>query len=207
MAAGLAAGAALLGATTLVASPAEHGDTAPAVEFRAATTDDVASGDAAGDVSGPCDEAENVHDARCVGGAGGSRATDATAAVAPDPSSSTSTTTRTSPTSSEPAAPAAPGASGSRSVDAAGAGTVVYTFSGTTFTLVSATPAAGWAVEIERARGNEIDLDFRSGTRRVQVDIELEDGRVRERVRFRDDATREETRTEEDDDDRSGDDD
>ena len=51
---------------------------------------------------------------------------------------------------------------------------------------MAATPAAGWAVEVEQASGDEIDLDFRRGTVRVQVDVELEDGQVRERVRVRD---------------------
>ena len=83
-----------------------------------------------------------------------------------------------------------------RSLDAAGAGTVRYTVSGTTFSLVSADPASGWTVEVEQGSGIKIDLDFRSGTRRVQVDIEFENGSVRERVRFRDDADGAETRTE-----------
>ena len=60
--------------------------------------------------------------------------------------------------------------------------------SGTQLTLVSAVPARGWRVEVEQAAGVEIEVDFRQGTRRVQVNLELEDGAVRERVRIRDEA-------------------
>jgi hypothetical protein len=67
---------------------------------------------------------------------------------------------------------------------------------GGTLTLVSATPNAGWRVEIEQGTGREIEVDFRAGTRRVQVNVELEDGQVRERVRVRDDADGSETRIE-----------
>jgi hypothetical protein len=52
----------------------------------------------------------------------------------------------------------------------------------------SAVPARGWRVEVEQAAGVEIEVDFRQGTRRVQVNLELEDGAVRERVRIRDEA-------------------
>jgi hypothetical protein len=47
---------------------------------------------------------------------------------------------------------------------------------------------------------------FRSGTKRVQVNLEIEDGQVRERVRFRDDADDTDIRTEDGvvDDDPSG---
>lgn len=55
--------------------------------------------------------------------------------------------------------------------------------------LVSTSPAAGWSVEVEHAAGREVEVDFRRGGERVQVNVELEDGTVRERVRDRDDAT------------------
>jgi hypothetical protein len=41
---------------------------------------------------------------------------------------------------------------------------------------------------VEQAAGVEIEVDFRQGTRRVQVNLELEDGAVRERIRIRDEA-------------------
>jgi hypothetical protein len=99
-------------------------------------------------------------------------------------------TTSTSPTTETTAAQANAGAatSGDQVVDAAGAGTVTVRRSGTQLTLVSAVPARGWRVEVEQAAGVEIEVDFRQGTRRVQVNLELEDGAVRERVRIRDEA-------------------
>jgi hypothetical protein len=99
-------------------------------------------------------------------------------------------TTSTSPTSETTAAQANAGAAtaGDQVVDAAGAGTVTFRRSGTQLTLVSAVPARGWRVEVEQAPGVEIEVDFRQGTRRVQVNLELEDGAVRERVRIRDGA-------------------
>jgi hypothetical protein len=42
-------------------------------------------------------------------------------------------------------------------------------------------------VEVEQAAGREIELDFRRGGQRVQVNVEIEDGVVRERLRVRDD--------------------
>jgi hypothetical protein len=99
-------------------------------------------------------------------------------------------TTSTSPTSQtatgQSTVPAA--TSGNQVVDAAGAGTVTFRRSDTQLTLVSAVPARGWRVEVEQAAGVEIEVDFRQGSRRVQVNLELEDGAVRERIRIRDEA-------------------
>jgi hypothetical protein len=99
-------------------------------------------------------------------------------------------TTSTNPTTETTAAQTNAGAAtpGDQVVDAAGAGTVTVRRSGTQLTLVSAVPARGWRVEVEQAAGVEIEVDFRQGTRRVQVNLELEDGAVRERVRIRDEA-------------------
>src|SRR5262245_22200111 len=95
----------------------------------------------------------------------------------------------TSPTNQTTAAqPNADAASGDQVVDAAGAGTVTFRRSGSQLSLVSAVPARGWRVEVEQSAGVEIEVDFRQGTRRVQVNLELEDGAVRERVRIRDEA-------------------
>jgi hypothetical protein len=99
-------------------------------------------------------------------------------------SASTSPTTQTTATQANAGA----ATSGDRVVDAVGAGTVTFRRSGTQLTLVSAVPARGWRVEVEQAAGVEIEVDFRQGTRRVQVNLELEDGGVRERVRVRDEA-------------------
>jgi hypothetical protein len=142
-------------------------------------------------LSGSCDEAEHANDPECAG------------VVAPD--ASTSTTADDSATSStlddgttsttvgdDPSGPAAT----VRTVDAAGAGTVIVSVEGSSLRLVAATPTAGWQVEVEQGSGREIEVDFRQGTKRVQVDVELEDGQVRERVRVRDDADGTDVRSE-----------
>jgi hypothetical protein len=98
--------------------------------------------------------------------------------------SSTNPTTQTTASEANRAATT----SGDQVVDAAGAGTVTFRRSGAQLTLVSAVPANGWRVEVEQAAGVEIEVDFRQGTRRVQVNLELEDGAVRERIRIRDEA-------------------
>jgi len=114
-----------------------------------------------------------------------------------DSSSSTSSTSSTSTTPTTPTTAGAPaqGAAG-RTIDAAGAGTVRVSASGGRLSLVSAMPTSGWRVEVEQAAGREIEVDFRRGTQRVQVNVEFEDGAVRERVRFRDDANGTDIRTE-----------
>jgi hypothetical protein len=152
------------------------------------------SDDGPGDISGPCDEPENAGRARCAGVAVPAQVTSTSTTlpatstiVSPPTTQATTSTTSTTPTTS-PAPRAAPGTGATRSFDAAGAGTVAYTVDGGTLTLVAATPAAGWVVEVEQASGRELELDFRSGDQRVQVNVEFEDGGVRERVRFRDDS-------------------
>jgi hypothetical protein len=49
----------------------------------------------------------------------------------------------------------------------------------------------GWTVEVERALGREVEVTFRTGARRIDVDAELEDGEIRTSVRERagDDST------------------
>ena len=126
------------------------------------------------DISGNCDEAEHANDPECAG-------TPTTGGTVDD--STTSTTVGDSSTSTT-AAPAAD----VRAIDAAGAGTVLVAVEDGSLRLVAATPSSGWQVEVEQAAGREIEVDFRSGTRRVQVNVEFEDGQVRERVRVRDDA-------------------
>ncbi|HZA00102.1 MAG TPA: hypothetical protein VE575_15180 [Acidimicrobiales bacterium] len=97
-------------------------------------------------------------------------------------------------------------------VEAGEAGTVTVRRAGAGVELVSAVPTAGWAVEVEDSSGDEVEVDFRRGTERVQVDVEVEDGALRERVRLRDDADGTDVRLENgtvvraEDDDRHGDD-
>jgi len=87
-------------------------------------------------------------------------------------------------------------ASETRTIDAAGAGTVIVDRQGGQLTLVSATPNAGWTVEVEQAAGGEVEVDFRMAGQRVQVNVEIEDGAIRERVRARDDVAGTEVRIE-----------
>jgi hypothetical protein len=87
-------------------------------------------------------------------------------------------------------------ASETRTIDAAGAGTVIVDRQGGQLTLVSATPNAGWTVEVEQAAGGEVEVDFRMAGQRVQVNVEFEDGAIRERVRVRDDVAGTEVRIE-----------
>ncbi|HKX69588.1 MAG TPA: hypothetical protein VJM75_00085 [Acidimicrobiales bacterium] len=115
--------------------------------------------------------------------------------AAASPSDDPASTTATTGTTATAVANARAG-TGSRTVDAAGAGTVTFTQSGGRLSLVSAVPSTGWTVEVEQAGGVEIEVDFRKGTRRVQVNLEIEDGGVRERVRIRDEADGTEIRLE-----------
>lgn len=143
-----------------VGTAAAGGDDDP-VPVRTTSSDD-----GPGDISGPCDEAEHAGDPECAGVVvpGGATTAPSTSAPAPVPTGGGGATIPT------------PG------------GTVTYTHDGSSLHLGSAVPAAGWAVEVEQTSGREVELDFRSGSRRVQVNVELEDGRPRERVRIRDDA-------------------
>ena len=88
-----------------------------------------------------------------------------------------------------------------RVVDAAGAGTVTVSRDGDSLALVSADPASGWEFDVEQAAGEEIEVEFRNATQRVQVNVELEDGVIQEQVRVRDEAVDTDTRGLDDDDD------
>jgi hypothetical protein len=169
--------AAVLGGAGALAVVSGLGSTGaePAATFQAASSND----DGPGDISGPCDEAEHANDPRCAGVSTG----------APNATTPTTAGTPAAPT------PASPAASGHRSLPTVG-GTVTYTVDGGTLSVASAVPSSGWSAEVEQSSGREIEVDFRSGTRRVQVNIEFEDGQVRERVRVRDDANDAEIRIE-----------
>jgi hypothetical protein len=135
------------------------------------------------DVSGNCDEAEHVDDPSCVG--------TLTARTNDDTSTTSSTVADGSP-STVPAAGQV--AADVRTFQAGEAGSVLVAVDGSGLELLTAAPNQGWRVEVEQATGREVEVTFRSGTRRVDLNLELEDGQVRERLRTRDDAT--DTRTE-----------
>lgn len=160
-------GGALLGGGVAAVALTPGDDTAPAsVELTGSAADIGRDGGDAVDASAL--DGTGQDDSRLTG------STSTTAVTAPRPTST----------------------SGTRVVDAFGAGTVTVNVDGGNLTLVSAVPAAGWTVEVEQAAGREIEVDFRSGTRRVQVNLEFEDGAVRERVRVRDEANDAEIRIE-----------
>ena len=68
---------------------------------------------------------------------------------------------------------------------AAGAGTVLVTVDGSTVTIADVVAADGWMPEVEAVEGREVEMDFRKGELRVQVNAEIEDGELRIRVRER----------------------
>jgi hypothetical protein len=169
--------AAVLGGGSALALVAAIGPTGfeSTTPLEVVSSDD-SSGGSSDDISGPCDEAEHANDPRCAG---------VSVPAAPPDAPATTETAATGTT--------APG-SDVRSLPTIG-GTVSYTVDAT-LAVVNTVPASGWSTEVEQASGRELEVDFRSGTRRVQVNIELEDGQVRERVRIRDDADDSEIRVE-----------
>jgi hypothetical protein len=136
------------------------------------------------DVSGNCDEAEHANDPECAG-----------VQVPGGPAGDDGTTSTTSTTAGT-AATGQPQAGDTRVVDAGAAGSITVVSDGRSLGLLATSPNPGWRVEVEQSAGREVEVTFRSGALRVDVDVELEDGRIRERVRTRDDATGAETRTE-----------
>ncbi|MGQ0832342.1 MAG: hypothetical protein ACT4OV_11755 [Microthrixaceae bacterium] len=157
------------------------------------------------DVRGNCDEAEHASDPGCTAALQSPRAEDdsttSTTSTTGDDGSTTSTTV-TDPAPNEV-----------RTVSAGDAGSIIVAVEGAQLRLLAASPNQGWQVEVEHAAGHEVEVSFRSGSLRVDVNVELEDGEVRERVRTRNDATDERVETEDgvvvrddhdDDDDSSG---
>ena len=70
-------------------------------------------------------------------------------------------------------------------VPVADAGEVVLADDGGVLEVVDVSTQPGWTAEIEVAAGVEVEIDFRSGSRRVQFNAELEAGEVRVRIRER----------------------
>jgi hypothetical protein len=65
------------------------------------------------------------------------------------------------------------------------AGTVTIGRTGATLSVVAVGTNPGWAAEVEQASGPEVEVEFRNGTARIDLEAELEDGAVRVRVRER----------------------
>src|SRR5262245_33253644 len=87
-------------------------------------------------------------------------------------------------------------ATGTQVVDAAGAGTVTVAVGADTLHVVAASPAAGFTARVEVANGREGEVEFRRGTQRAQVNLEIEDGMVPQRRRRRDATDRTAVRVE-----------
>ena len=77
-------------------------------------------------------------------------------------------------------------------MSAGDAGSVVLVV-GSQLEIARLIPSPGWGAEIEVPSGREVEVDFRSGDRRIQFNAELEDGEVR--VRLRDGSGESESRT------------
>jgi len=71
---------------------------------------------------------------------------------------------------------------------AGAAGTVTIGRTGSTLTVVAVGANPGWVTEIEQQSGTEVEVVFRNGTARIDLEAEFEDGAVRVRVRERNDA-------------------
>lgn len=136
---------------------------------------------------------------------GGATTTSTTAAPVATP---TTTSTTAPPSGDEDGATV--------TYQAGDAGTVMITQDGSSLTIVSVEPVAGWSTEIEVSSGREVEVDFRNGMRRIQFDAEFEDGEVRVRVsdRITDDGDHDDNADDDnsghgnaDDDDDDGDDD
>jgi hypothetical protein len=71
---------------------------------------------------------------------------------------------------------------------AGAAGTVTIGRTGSVLNVVAVGTNPGWIAEIERASGPEVEVEFRNGTARIDLEAEFEDGAVQVRVRERNDA-------------------
>lgn len=65
------------------------------------------------------------------------------------------------------------------------AGTVTVADDGAWLSVVDVATTGGWRAEIEQHQGREVEVVFRDGTTRIDLEAEYEDGRVRVRVRER----------------------
>lgn len=135
------------------------------------------------DVRGSCDELEHAGDAACAGDVTPRAEDDSTSSTVEDAISTTPST-------------GGHGLAEVRTVSAGVAGSIVVAVDATNLGLMSTSPNPGWTVDIVQAAGREIEVTFRSGSLRVDVQVEIDDGVVRERVRTRDDVTNAETPTE-----------
>ena len=154
------------------------------------------------EVRSSCDEPSHETDDRCISARTESESS-STSDLDRNTTSSTSTTLAGSDDDGGTVAP------GTRTVPAGDAGSITVAVDDGVLRLVATNPNGGWSVKVDQAGGREIEVRFRAESVRVDVNVELEDGEIRERVRTRDDATDERTEVingspSSDDDDSSG---
>ncbi len=99
-------------------------------------------------------------------------------------SSSTSTTSSSTSTTSTTTAPLPTGTL-ARDVVVLDAGSVSYAFNGSQLAIVDVSPNDGWSPSIEVSVGREVEVSFRNGEARIDLNLELEDGQIRVRIRDR----------------------
>ena len=117
-------------------------------------------------------------------GAASSGSTPTSMTVVTTPTTSTDTGDSSTPMADQPAT----------RITVADAGTADIAVVDGVPVLVAADPAPGWRIVEEIPdEPNEIDLSYRRGDERVDLDVEIEDGEIRVRVRDRRTGTRTET--------------
>lgn len=104
--------------------------------------------------------------------------------TAPTTSTTSASTTTTSTTSTTMATVATATAEVTTHV-VADAGSVTVSFDGSALTIVSIEAGDEWQVETEAGAGTEVEVSFRTATRRVDFEAEIEDGAVKVKVEER----------------------
>jgi len=99
------------------------------------------------------------------------------ASASSDDMSSSSSSTSTSTTLVQGAA------TGSQTYDAGTAGQVTVNQSGASLSVASVAAGTDWTPQVEKANGQEVEVQFVNGIERIGFQAELEDGVVKTRVR------------------------
>lgn len=108
---------------------------------------------------------------------------------------STTPTSTTAPSTTSTTVPAGPVADQQHAFTEPGVGTSTVAIQDGRLVFVSATPADGWTLREAGPDEDGVDTSYAQGDLEVDIDFEIEDGRLRIRVRTENDAT--DQRTEE----------
>jgi hypothetical protein len=79
-----------------------------------------------------------------------------------------------------------------RTISVLDAGNATFVFDGSQLVLTNVSANDGWSVDVERGSGREVEASWR-GDDRVDLNLELEDGQIRIRIRDRRTDARTET--------------